>query len=99
MVFPAEEDFGISMAEAQACGTPVLSVNGGGALDIVRPGTSGLLVDPDDVGQLRRAVRDAAVMDWDRAEIRRGAESFSAARFRARMRAAVDEMVANPRPR
>jgi glycosyltransferase involved in cell wall biosynthesis len=99
MVFPAEEDFGISMAEAQACGTPVLSVNRGGALDIVRPGTSGLLVDPDDVGQLRRAVRDAASTDWDRAEIRRGAESFSAERFRDRMRAAVEEMVANPRPR
>jgi glycosyltransferase involved in cell wall biosynthesis len=36
-VFAAEEDFGISMVEAQACGTPVIAFGRGGARDIVRP--------------------------------------------------------------
>jgi glycosyltransferase involved in cell wall biosynthesis len=35
-VFAGCEDFGIVMAEAQACGTPVIAFNRGGARDIVR---------------------------------------------------------------
>lgn len=36
-VFAAEEDFGITLVEAQACGTPVIAFGRGGARDIVRP--------------------------------------------------------------
>ncbi len=35
-VFAAEEDFGISVVEAQACGTPVIAYGKGGALETVR---------------------------------------------------------------
>ncbi|GBR08185.1 glycosyltransferase [Acetobacter oeni] len=35
-VFAAEEDFGITLVEAQACGTPLIVYGRGGALDIVR---------------------------------------------------------------
>ncbi|GAB6968734.1 hypothetical protein JCM25156A_27720 [Komagataeibacter kakiaceti JCM 25156] len=35
-VFAAEEDFGIAMVEAQACGTPLIVFGRGGACDIVR---------------------------------------------------------------
>lgn len=35
LVVAAEEDFGISTVEAQACGTPVISFGRGGALDII----------------------------------------------------------------
>ncbi len=41
LVFPGEEHFGIVMAEAQACGTPVIALNAGGAREIVDDGTSG----------------------------------------------------------
>jgi glycosyltransferase involved in cell wall biosynthesis len=34
-VFAAEEDFGITMVEAQACGTPVIALRKGGAAEIV----------------------------------------------------------------
>lgn len=33
----AEEDFGIALVEAQACGTPMIAFGRGGACDIVRP--------------------------------------------------------------
>lgn len=35
-VFSATEDFGIVMAEAQACGTPVLAYRRGGSADIIK---------------------------------------------------------------
>ena len=37
MVFAGCEDFGIALAEAQACGTPLIAFGRGGAADIVRP--------------------------------------------------------------
>ncbi|WP_213991158.1 glycosyltransferase family 4 protein [Sodalis sp. dw_96] len=36
-IFAAEEDFGISPVEAQACGTPVIAYGKGGALETIRP--------------------------------------------------------------
>lgn len=40
-VFAAEEDFGITPVEAQACGTPVIAFGKGGALETVRGPTYG----------------------------------------------------------
>lgn len=99
MVFPADEDFGISMAEAQACGAPVISVDRGGALDIVDPGVTGWLVPSDDVTALRAAIGRAAVAPLDPAAARARAEMFSVDTFRRRMRTAVDAVVLDPRPR
>ncbi|WP_420126723.1 glycosyltransferase family 4 protein [Longimicrobium sp.] len=42
------EGFGIVYVEAQACGRPVIVSRDGGAPDAVRPGETGLLVDPRD---------------------------------------------------
>lgn len=36
-VFAAEEDFGITPLEAQACGTPVIAFGKGGSLETIRP--------------------------------------------------------------
>ncbi len=44
-IFPGEEDFGITMVEAIACGTPVLALNKGGALEIIKEGISGDFFD------------------------------------------------------
>jgi glycosyltransferase involved in cell wall biosynthesis len=38
-VFAAEEDFGITPVEAQACGTPVIAFGKGGALETVCDGS------------------------------------------------------------
>ena len=35
-IFAAEEDFGIAPVEAQACGTPVIALSRGGAIETIR---------------------------------------------------------------
>ncbi|THF56951.1 glycosyltransferase family 4 protein [Mesorhizobium composti] len=61
MVFAGCEDFGIALAEAQACGTPLIAFGRGGAVDIVRrlgaaPEPTGVLFKAQTVGQLKEAV-------------------------------------------
>jgi glycosyltransferase involved in cell wall biosynthesis len=93
LVYPAEEDFGIVMAEAQACGTPVVALAAGGALDIVEPEETGWLLAGQRVDELRAAIERAAATDLDPAAIRHRAERFSAGRFRSELRASVEELV------
>ena len=52
-----EEPFGIVILESMATGIPVISTSAGGPLDIVRPGTNGLLVPPRNPPALVAAVR------------------------------------------
>lgn len=85
-VHVGEEDFGISMVEALAAGTPVLAADAGGARDIVRPGVDGLLVgDPSDPAAIGAGVRALAERSWDPAALRERAASFSEERFRERL--------------
>jgi glycosyltransferase involved in cell wall biosynthesis len=92
LVFPADEDFGITMAEAQACGTPVIGYSRGGAVDIVVDGTTGLLIERQDVDHLRRAIRSPVLAELDAVEISSRAERFSAARFREEMTEEIDRL-------
>lgn len=59
-VFAAEEDFGITPVEAQACGTPVIAFGKGGALETVRdihsPQPTGVLFATQTVDAVVRAV-------------------------------------------
>jgi glycosyltransferase involved in cell wall biosynthesis len=81
-----EEDFGITMVEALAAGTPVLAVDRGGARDIVRAGVDGVMIsDPADAGRVREGVLELARRSWNRDRLRERAERFSEARFRHRL--------------
>lgn len=96
LIFPAHEDFGIVMAEALACGTPVIALAAGGALDIVTPGENGWLIDEQRVGPLRRAIQEASRMDPPTAEISLGAQRFGRERYRMEMDRVVRDTLAAP---
>jgi glycosyltransferase involved in cell wall biosynthesis len=91
----AEEDFGIAMVEAQACGTPILAFGRGGSRDIVRtPEESetptGLLFAEQTAEALIDTVERFEGMGVFSADAcRANAERFSAARFRDGLRDAV----------
>jgi glycosyltransferase involved in cell wall biosynthesis len=88
-VFAAEEDFGISPVEAQACGTPVIAFGKGGALETVigppeeRP--TGVFFRE----QTESSLKDAVAYFEQNAHIfkpsacRQNAERFSAEQFRS----------------
>lgn len=89
MVFAGCEDFGIALAEAQACGTPLIAFGRGGACDIVRrlgvmEHPTGILFERQTVGAVKEAI---AHFDLHRKAItpqacRSNAQRFSAERFR-----------------
>jgi glycosyltransferase involved in cell wall biosynthesis len=53
----AEEDFGIAIVEAQAAGCPVIAYKGGGALETVIEGETGLLFEEQSAGSLSQAIQ------------------------------------------
>jgi glycosyltransferase involved in cell wall biosynthesis len=89
-----EEDFGISMVEALAAGTPVIANSRGGARDIVRDGVDGRLVEDVSVASVRRAVEEIRAGEWDADALRERAESFSRPKFVRRFGAHVADVVA-----
>ena len=95
VIHAAEEDFGIAIVEAQACGTPMIAFARGGATDIVRPppapDPTGLLFPDQTADSLIAAVEQFAGMRdaFTPEACRANAEQFSEENFRARMQALV----------
>lgn len=50
------EGFGVALAEASACGLPVIAGRSGGLAEAVRDGETGLVVDPDDPAAVAAAL-------------------------------------------
>jgi glycosyltransferase involved in cell wall biosynthesis len=98
-IHAGEEDFGITMVEALAAGTPVVALDAGGAKDIVRNGVDGVLVDRADVRELRAAIHLAAEATWDPRELHSRALEFSTQRFLTRMCEWLDESSSQARGR
>ena len=93
-IFAAEEDFGLMPVEAQACGTPVIAYNRGGATETVVDGKTGLFFDRQDELSLREAlVRFEKSGGFDPAEIRKNAERFSREAFQKRYQTIVEKQI------
>lgn len=96
-VFAAEEDFGITPVEAQACGTPVIAYGKGGALETVRPygveKPTGIFFDKQEVQSLIDAVSDFDTKSEEFKPIncRENALRFSVERFQSEIEKYVEE--------
>jgi glycosyltransferase involved in cell wall biosynthesis len=100
-VFAAEEDFGITPVEAQACGLPVIAFGRGGSLETVRgsdtEGATGLFFGEQTVESIVEAVRrfEREAHRFHPEVCRAHAEQFSVAAFRQRMGALVNQLWAD----
>lgn len=91
VLMPGEEDFGIVPVEAQACGTPVVALARGGALETVRNEDTGVLFADTTVEAMAGALERAGRLTFDRARIRAHAERFSRDRHLAGMRDVIED--------
>ncbi len=89
-IFPQTEDFGITAAEAQACGCPVVARSEGGAIDSVIPGKTGAFFEDADADALVAAVK---ALPSNAAACRTNAERFSEKLFDQRLAMHVEAAV------
>ncbi|MGB9768383.1 MAG: glycosyltransferase family 4 protein [Dictyoglomus turgidum] len=95
LIFASEEDFGIVPVEAQACGTPVIAYNRGGAKETVIDGETGILFEEQNVESLKKAVlrflkeRD----NFQRDKIMENAKRFSEDRFKREFKSYIEGII------
>lgn len=91
-IHAAEEDFGITMVEAQAAGCPVIAYGKGASRETVVDGKTGLFFPEQSVESLMTAVRafEESNVRLDPGELRRNAERFRKERFQRELATAVE---------
>jgi glycosyltransferase involved in cell wall biosynthesis len=94
VLLPGEEDFGIVPIEAMACGTPVVALAAGGALETVVDGVTGRLVRSAEPAAFADALRD--LPDFDRTLLRAHAERFSPDRFATTFLEVAEDLLMAP---
>jgi glycosyltransferase involved in cell wall biosynthesis len=90
LLFPGLEDFGITPVQAQAAGRPVIAFKGGGALDTVIDGVTGILFEEQTVESLMEAIQRFDPAAFDPAVLRAHAQQFDVQVFKSRLQAYVD---------
>ena len=95
-LFPGLEDFGIAPVEAMSAGRPVIAFRGGGALDTVIPGRTGLFFDEQTPEALQQAIVQFDPRAFDPAACRARAEKFSRDSFRSRMLETLEKFAGMP---
>lgn len=97
-VFAAEEDFGITPVEAQACGTPVIAFGKGGALETVidyrtSNNPTGVFFNKQDAESIINAVNqfEKNSSKFNPQDCRTNAIRFSPERFRKELQKFVEE--------
>lgn len=93
LIAPSHEDFGLTVVEAAAFGTPALALRGGGYLDTVEPGVSGYFFGHPQAGEIARTVRHHRERPLDRAAVAAHALAFGEEAFVARIRQEVEDVM------
>ncbi|MGB0064716.1 MAG: glycosyltransferase [Terracidiphilus sp.] len=85
LIFPGEEDFGMTPLEVNAAGRPVVAFNAGGATETVIEGLNGVLFGTQTVESLIGGLERLEAQSWDSASIRRNAQRYDIEVFRDRL--------------
>lgn len=88
LIFPTEEDFGIVPLEAQACGTPVIALEKGGALESVK---AGIFFKEQTPEALRAALLEFEQKSFDHDRIPAMISSFSKDCFKEHLARFLEE--------
>ena len=80
-----DEDFGMTVVEAQAAGTPVVAFNGGGFKESIISGKTGVFIDEITEESLKMAINKIETTKWDKKVLLDNAKKFSKERFKKEM--------------
>ena len=89
LVAASHEDFGLTPLEAAAFGVPTVALRGGGYLDTIIEGETGLFFDRPEPVAIAAVLDRASAHPWDAGALRDRADDFSEARFIERIRTIV----------
>ena len=90
LILPGIEDFGLTTVEAQACGRPVVAFRGGGALESVVEGKTGIFFDKQNQDSLIEAINKFEKMDFDSKVIRENALRFDKEVFKNKIKTFIN---------
>ena len=93
LIFPGEEDFGITPLEAQASGRPVIAYAKGGSLETIIEGKTGLFFRDNHPQSLKGAIEKFIEIEdsFDKKAIRENALKFNKEIFKNNIKAFIDE--------
>jgi glycosyltransferase involved in cell wall biosynthesis len=92
-IFPAVDDFGLTMIEAMNQGVPVNAVRKGGAKEIVKEGVTGEFFEAQTIEVLADGIRRFMEKEknYDKEIIKQEGEKFSQDKFRQELLALINE--------
>jgi glycosyltransferase involved in cell wall biosynthesis len=85
LLFPGEEDFGMTPLEVNAAGRPVIAYRGGGAMETVVDGLTGVFFNKPTSGSLVTAIEEFESRKWSQQSLRAHAEKFDRSVFAFRV--------------
>ncbi|MCR4325104.1 MAG: glycosyltransferase [Candidatus Curtissbacteria bacterium] len=99
LALATDEDFGITPVEAMLCGTPVIAYRGGGYLETVIDGKTGVFFEQNSVESLTGALNSFMKLEkkgtFDSVAIKRHAKKFGKERFKEEILEFVESKVKN----
>jgi glycosyltransferase involved in cell wall biosynthesis len=94
LIFPQDEDFGITPLEAQILGTPVIAFNKGGAKETVNKST-GLFFNEQTESSLNEALTKFEKINFNKTQIKKHATTFCNTNFQKKFKQSIQKLYAN----
>lgn len=85
LIFPQEEDFGITPVEAMASGRPVIAYRAGGVLETVKDGETGIFFEEQTPASLDEAVKNFNKLNFNFEKLQEQAKKFSKQMFKQKI--------------
>ena len=96
LLFPGVEDFGMIAVEAMACGTPVIALGAGGALDFINPGETGLFFESGTAEVLAETLSAFKPADFAVENLVAHAKGYGRTAFLTNMEAEISSLLKEP---